>query len=316
MKVTIQPMQPEERLYAYQQSQQIQGQTGSIGYLRADFGKSGAAFYNSWFGHIPSFRGEDFSDEFDEVINSLRFDTENGGLLESRDAMRLYCKNCPESTFTGNYCTKYGFRIDHGRYSLLLRCSPVQGDYNLYVFCYVKEYLDQHMEKARRGIQFITPEYREKFRIPDGDKIQILCSDGEKLLRACRYIDDYHVEVGRNLYHICEFAERMEQAGNTVVPMRSSLPDQCLSVLSTGELISITKGEAGYSLNTLRAMGMTNREVADEANRAKHISKAQEAAMLAGALFGWDAPAADPKNYDTNGIPVQAARNRHRERER
>ena len=63
MKVTIQPMQPEERLYAYQQSQQIQGQTGSIGYLRADFGKSGAAFYNSWFGHIPSFRGEDFSDD-------------------------------------------------------------------------------------------------------------------------------------------------------------------------------------------------------------------------------------------------------------
>ena len=296
--------------------QQIQGQTGSIGYLRADFGKSGAAFYNSWFDHIPSFRSEDFSDEFDEVINSLRFESENGDLLKSRNAMRVYCKDCPESAFEGNYGTEYGFRIDHGRYSLLLRCSPMQEDYNLYAYCYVKEYLDQHMEKARRGIQFITPEYREKFRISDGDKIQILCSDGEKLLRACRYIDDYHVEVGRNLYHICEFAERMEQAGNTVVPMRSSLPDQCLSVLSTGELISITKGEAGYSLNTLRAMGMTNREVADEANRAKHISKAQEAAMLAGALFGWDAPAADPKNYDTNGIPVQAARNRHRERER
>ena len=316
MKLNICPMKPEERLYAYQQSQQIQGQTGSIGYLRADFGKYGTDFYNSWFDYILSFRGEDFSDEFDRVINALRFESENGGLLESRNAMRVYCKDCPESAFAGNYGTEYGFRIDHGRYSLLLRCSPMQEDYNLYAYCYVKEYLDQHMEKASRGIQFITPEYREKFRIPDGDKIQILCSDGEKLLRACRYIDDYHVEVGRNLYHICEFAERMEQAGNTVVPMRSSLPEQCLSVLSTGELISITKGENGYKPYPLQVMGMTNREAADKANSDNHVSKAQETAMLAGALFGWDAPAADPKIYDDTGALLSQSKHRNREQER
>ena len=47
MELTIKPMQPEERLYVYQQSRQLQAQTGSIGYLRGDFGKSGTEFYLS-----------------------------------------------------------------------------------------------------------------------------------------------------------------------------------------------------------------------------------------------------------------------------
>ena len=68
------------------------------------------------------------------------------------------------------------------------------------------EWLDRHMEKASRGIRFITPDYKEKFKIPDGYKIRITLSDGEQLDRTCRYIDDYHLEVGSNLYHICEFA--------------------------------------------------------------------------------------------------------------
>ena len=36
MKFQITSMTPEERLYAYSQSSQIEGQTGCIGYLRGD----------------------------------------------------------------------------------------------------------------------------------------------------------------------------------------------------------------------------------------------------------------------------------------
>lgn len=36
--------------------------------------------------------------------------------------------------------------------------------------------------------------------------------------RVCKYIDDYHLLVGSNAYHICEFAERTRANGISVVP--------------------------------------------------------------------------------------------------
>ena len=132
--------------------------------------------------------------------------------------MAQYAAKYPASAFQGNYATEYGFRADTEKYSFLIRCNPARGDYNFYGYCYVREWLDRHIEKASRGIRFITPDYKEKFRIPDGDKIRITLSDGEQLDRTCRYIDDYHLEVGSNLYHICEFAERMQKNGATYEP--------------------------------------------------------------------------------------------------
>ena len=49
-----------------------------------------------------------------------------------------------------------------------------------------------------------------------------------------------------------------------------------------------------------------NREFADDCNVKNGVTKAQEAAMLAGSMFGWQTPAADPKNYDEQGQPVKS----------
>lgn len=128
---------------------------------------------------------------------------------------------------------------------------------------------------------------------------------GEPLDQVCRYVDDYHFEVGRNLYHICEFAERMRDNGIAVIPLRSSLPDKCFSYLeSTGEMIIITKGEKGYIPTGASGENMTPREAVDAANKTIGVTKAQEAAMVAGFMFGWQVPNADPKNYDEQGLPV------------
>ena len=48
-----------------------------------------------------------------------------------------------------------------------------------------------------------------------------------------------------------------------------------------------------------------NKVLANYFNAHEGISKAQAAAMLAGSLFGWEVPAADPARYDAEGIPVQ-----------
>ena len=175
----------------------------------------------------------------------------------------------------------YGVRVDSEKYAYLLRLNPDRGEYNLYCYCYRRDWLDQHLKDAEKGIRFIDSHYKELFRIPDGGKVKIHYSWNEDQIRTCRYIDDYHVEIGSNLYHICEFAERMEYGGHTCEPVRDNLPERCYSVLSgSDEIIIIKRGEK---------LG---------------VSRAQEEAMKAGSMFGFQVPAADPRNYDADGKPV------------
>lgn len=309
MDMTIRAMNPVERNYCYTQSQQISMQTGLIGHLRADMDSSGTGFFSSFFNFRADLKTEDFKTEFDAVINALRFDENYGGILKDRSALSSYCHEIPESSFGGDG-REFGFRVDTKQYSYMLRLNPNRGEYNLYCYCYQKKWLDRHLQQAERGIRFINPHYKELFRIPDGDKIRIIHSDGEKTDYTCRYIDDYHVEIGsgwNSLLHICQFAEIMERNGSTVIPLRSSLPEQCYSVLpDTGELIIIKKGESGYYRTDIDMGDKTeNRVLADEYNTKLGVSKAQEQAMEAGSMFGWAVPAADPKNYDDNGQPTR-----------
>lgn len=102
MEFPITSMTPEERMYAYSQSSQIEGQTGCIGHLRGDFG-AGKEFYTSWFDHQKEYKDDEFKAEFDEVVNTLR---EKDGLLCSRDSMNRFCYQHPEAEFEGNYCTE------------------------------------------------------------------------------------------------------------------------------------------------------------------------------------------------------------------
>ena len=74
---------------------------------------------------------------------------------------------------------------------------------------------------------------------------------------------------------------------------------------STGEMIVITKGEKGYTPTGIFPQDASPKEGATAANAANGVTKAQEAAMVAGSMFGWETPAADPKNYDVEGIPIR-----------
>ncbi len=75
------------------------------------------------------------------------------------------------------------------------------------------------LDEVINALRFITPGYRELFRVRDGGMIRSRLWDGRHLDEVCRYIDETHLEVGRCLYHICEFAELMERAGITVSPL-------------------------------------------------------------------------------------------------
>lgn len=166
---TLRPMTVSERKYSYVQSPQIQGQTGNIGYLRGDFGSNGNWFYTTWFDTRSQWKSDEFKQDLDDVINALR--SHNYGLLRDRATMYSVCRENKDSEMKGNYTTEFGFRADSEKYAFLLRCIPVQGDYNFYCFCYVRKWLDKHIEEANRDIRFIDSHYKELFRIPDGEHI-------------------------------------------------------------------------------------------------------------------------------------------------
>ncbi len=304
MDTNIRPMQGTEHLYCYAQSQQISMQTGLIGHLRADMDASGEAFLSSFFNFRESLKSEDFKVDVQKVIDSLR----ENGFLKNRTELARYCKQHPECALgEGREC---GVRVDTKYYTYMMRLNPNKGEYNLYMYCYVRQWLDRHLQQAAKGIRFITPEYKDLFTLQDGDQVRICLQGGVPRTRTCRYIDGYHMEVGDlydpTLYHIHEFAEKVRESGSTVIPLRVSLPERCYTYLeSTGEMVELTKGEKGYIPIVLAEPGLNPREEATKSNKALGVTRAQEEAMLAGSMFGFHVPGADPKNYDENGTPVR-----------
>ena len=77
---------------------------------------------------------------------------------------------------------------------------------------------DRERMDEPKEIRFIYPDYQEKFRIPDGDQILVSYPTGDRKAFVCKYIDDCHLLVGSNAFHICEYAERLQRLGAHVYP--------------------------------------------------------------------------------------------------
>ena len=308
MDLDMRALTEKEDKYTFSNSMQISMQCGLIGHLRADMDSDGNGFFSSWEDYRKELKTDEFKDEFDKVINSLR---EEGDILYNRKSLAKYCYSSPQAKMNNEH-DYYGVRVDTEKYAYLCRLNPNKGEYNLYCYCYIKDWLDKHIRSAEKGIRFITPEYKEKFRISDGEKIRITFSDGEVKDRVCRYIDDSHIEVGDDLYHICEFAERTEACDAKVIPLRSDLPEQCYASLgTTPEVVIIKKGTDGYFKTDILCQSTEEaKQLADEYNGKLGVTKAQAEAMKAGSMFGWDVPAADPKSYDENGTLLRNTKDR------
>ena len=91
-------------------------------------------------------------------------------------------------------------------------------------------------------------------------------------------------------------------------------PKLCLSVEpSSGDLICIKRGLTGFYASEWNRPGERehNQNTADVMNRRWGVSAEQEQAMLAGSIFGWDVPAAEPRSYGSDGTPTKP---RHRKK--
>ncbi len=95
------------------------------------------------------------------------------------------------------------------------------------------------------------------------------------------------------------------------------LPPFCYTLKpSSGEIIEIARGHKGYSNPDIYQMSdpVSNRKTVDHFNKEMGVTRAQEEAMLAGSMFGWDCPAATPRSYDENGQPQRTKKRDELER--
>ena len=91
-----------------------------------------------------------------------------------------------------------------------------------------------------------------------------------------------------------------------LVPLRKLAPYG--KVPEKRAIVMFERGFDGYRSASYVTKGRTSRKLVDELNDEMGVSKAQAAAMLAGAMRGWADPAADPKNYDEQGQPIKPRR--------
>ena len=126
MDIEVRPATKTEQMYCYTQSDQIMGQTGCIGHLRADMGDSGDQFFHDWTSHCERLLTPEFNDEFNQVINQLR---EDGGFLKSRAAVSAYCYRQIDSAID---LSRSGFRVSCGYKRLFLSSAAESTERNVH----------------------------------------------------------------------------------------------------------------------------------------------------------------------------------------
>ena len=95
-------------------------------------------------------------------------------------------------------------------------------------------------------IRFIDSRYKELFRIPDGGTIQVDYPDRHYAAKCC-YIDDYHTQVGNNVYHICQFAEILERGGGTCRPEPELDRDTAAWKLGSQNYLTVERSLSGWA---------------------------------------------------------------------
>ena len=229
MQILLEPITLTEEKDLFYSTRNEPKELGCIGHLRGDFGSDGKEFFSTWFPHeCEELNDQRFKTVFDTLINQLR---KAGQVLSGRTEMERYCLPHHDCKLLNPYVDKcWGFRIySPNHYAFYLRCMPVRGDYNFYIYCYDKNMLLDKLARDR------------------------------------------------------------------------GLPRYCYTHNSSiGEDVLLTFPERGF--RTCR--GVTSEKSAATLNKDLGVTYRQVAAMQAGSMFSWNAPAADPKNYDESGRPI------------
>lgn len=297
MKPKIRALTDEEHLYLFDQSTTIKSKSGYIGYTVESADKVKSLEEINWLNLFDERLNESVIENIKDLF-SLRDDMFS--IYKQKNVSALFDQN---KFFMQDGVHYYGVRIDINDTAFLFRTTNFQGA-RAALYVYDAKELDRHIKEAKsKGIRVIDSHYKTLFKIEDGDQIKMISANGKYFMPTCRYLDEYHLEVGGSCYHICQFAELMEQKNNTVIPIRKSLPDECYIYDADNDTIGILeKGANVYGQVPIKTKNADDAKAfVDTHNRGLDVSKNQAIAMISGYKYGWADKRADPNNYDTNG---------------
>lgn len=127
-KYLVRPASPEEAGLFYAQMPEQDEALGAIGHVRIDFGHGGKEFWHTWHPRGPEeLNSQEFKAELDEVVGQLR-----ESVLQDLSSMRSYCYQHGGEIEGGICAQNYGYTVETERYRYLLRCNPIEGDYQAY----------------------------------------------------------------------------------------------------------------------------------------------------------------------------------------
>lgn len=106
-----------------------------IGHLRGDFGHGGTEFWTNWFPHAAAkYNDKTFQDEFSSLVQTLR-----RNVLKNRVFMQKYLREHDSLMLESGVITSRGYMVATEQYEYYIRCQPQLGDYNFYIYAYVRE---------------------------------------------------------------------------------------------------------------------------------------------------------------------------------
>lgn len=150
------------------------------------------------------------------------------------------------------------------------------------------------MMDKKRNIRFIDSHYNELFRLPDGGTIEVTRPDSQ-FSQKCKYVDDYHLEVGYSLYHICQFAEMLEQIGASCRPEPELHAEEAAWEIGGSGYLTLQTCEDGYDytfydkqFQELDGGQLDNPELSMKEARNEILSD-----------FGWDKKTMYARDFDT-----------------
>ena len=164
LNIQLRPASIEEAGLFYSQMEEGEDRSlGTVGHLRMDFGHGGQEFWSSWWEHNGDhFNTPEFREELQLVVDELR----RSGPLRDLKTMRSYCDGHGGAIEDKGATCGYIAETEHYRYCL--RCTPLPGHYQGYLYCY--DLRQQRMTQKEALVGRVTYATGEEQTFTDAQK--------------------------------------------------------------------------------------------------------------------------------------------------